>query len=132
MRRLFASSWAAGHMTFLGLAFVLASCGWIAPVSPPPAPTPTPAAGEQLPDNEAAIERAISVADIGGPFVAEEVLHGTYAALDPEAHNYLGPAPVAWPGSTEVWRVTLVGPHGSETIVLSMAGDLIGAVTQGN
>ena len=117
-------------VALLGLALVLASCGWIAPASPPP--TPTPGAGDPLPDNEAAIARAVSAADIGGPLVPEEVLHGTYAALDPEAHNFLGPAPVAWPGSTEVWRVTLVGPHGSETIVLSMTGDLMGRVTQGN
>jgi hypothetical protein len=114
----------------MALAFVLASCGSTATTSPPPTRTPGP--GDPLPDVDAAIARAVSVADIGGPLVAEEVLHGAYAALDPEAHNFLGPAPAAWPGTTEVWRVTLVGPHGSETIVLSMTGDLIGAVTQGN
>ena len=113
----------------IALAAILASCGSTAPTSA--SPTPTPGPGDPLPDNEAAIARATSIAEIRGPLVPEEVLLGTYAALDPEAHNFLGPPPPAWPATTEVWRVTLVGPHGSETIVLSMNGDLIGAITQG-
>jgi hypothetical protein len=78
------------------------------------------------------VARAGTVADIGGPFSVEEAIQGTYWDLDPESHNSLGPPQSRWPPGTEVWRITLVGPNGRESIVLSMHGDLIGAVTQGN
>ncbi|HEX5822868.1 MAG TPA: hypothetical protein VFY18_00285 [Candidatus Limnocylindrales bacterium] len=118
-------------------AFVASACGALAPsvASVPTATgTPTPGPGDRLPDREAAIARAISVAEIGGPFVVDEGIRGTFADLDVMAHNnVLGPPENPLPGSTMVWRVTLHGPNGSESIILGVAdGARIGAISQGH
>jgi hypothetical protein len=76
----------------------------------------------------------MSVAEIGGPFRVDEAINGLYGVLDPESrNNLLGPAPpTTWPDDAQVWRVGLTGPNGSESIVLSMDGMVIGWVVQGH
>ena len=119
------------------VAVALAACASPAPrieSSNVAAATPTSGPGDPLSDREAAIARAISVAEIGGPFTVEEGIEGSYAELDVEAHNnVLGPPANLPPATTRVWRISLRGPNGSQSMILAAAdGSLIGAVTQGH
>ena len=124
-------------LTLVLFAVALWACASSVPSVEPSsvsAATPTPGPGDPLPEREAAIARAISLAEIGGPFVVAEGIQGSYADLDVESHNNVSGPPVKLsPASTRVWRVTLRGPNGSESMILAAAdGGLIGAVTQGH
>jgi hypothetical protein len=102
-----------------------------------PEPSPSQASWPPILDSGAAIEAAARVAQIGGPLRAVDVLPGTFASLDPEAHNAPGdPATAARRAQLAgraVWRIELAGPNGRETLVLDAeTGELLGAVTEGS
>ncbi len=132
--------WRKSAAVILLVVASIAGCAGPMPIGSPTArpasdspPTPTPGPGDPLPNREPAIARAIAVAEIVGPFAVTEAIRGTLAALDPFARNDISdPPPSEWPGSTEVWRVTLQGPTGSTSIVLTGQGDLVGSITQGH
>ena len=102
-----------------------------------PAPTPFPAAaGLPIVDAEAATAAAKRLAEIAGPVEAVEAVSGRHDALDPFAHNNPGdPAEAAREQALAgrfVWRVTMNGPTGTETIVIDAeTGESLGAVVQG-
>lgn len=80
--------------------------------------------------------RAISVAEIAGPFKPLEIVSGRFDALDPTSHNApFDPAAQArWAAlaNREVWRVTFAGPGGTESAVVdARTGELLAAVVQG-
>ena len=83
-----------------------------------------------------AIIAATRLATIAGPVEAIETLSGRYAALDPSSHNNPGdPAAAAREQALAdriVWRVTVKGPSGIETIVIDAeTGENLGSVVQG-
>jgi len=69
-----------------------------------------------LRDREAAIARAISVAEIGGPFRVEGAVNGPHEMLDPESRDNV---------------LDLTGPNGHESVVLSADGVVVGWLVQG-